>query len=127
MGYEMKFYIGLKYKHSTGYANPNYNFFQKMAMFDYCNDNDLADFVDKYESAKVYGYFTQEDKEEITDKYGEEFKSVPIEDLIAYLEEHPLLDYRRYKPFLMLLKGFKENKEEFDNDITELLVIRYGY
>ena len=127
MGYEMRFYIGLKFKNMNGMDNKDYNFFQKIAMFDYCVESGLSNFVDKYESAKVYGFFTQEDKEEITDKYGEEFKSVPIEDLIAYLEEHPLEDYRRYKPFLMLLKGFKENKKEFDNEVTELLVIRYGY
>ena len=128
MGYEMKFYIGIKFKNMKGIDNPDYNYFQKVAMFDYCKDSDLADFIDKYDSAKVYGFFTQEDKEEITDKYGKEFKGIPIEDLINYLEEHPTLDYRRYRPFLALLKGFKEEKEMFTvEDFCELVVIRYGY
>lgn len=126
MGYEMKFYIGLKFKNTKGYANPNYNFFQKVAMFDYCNDNDLADFIDTFENSNVYGYFTQENVEEITDKYGKEFKAIPIEALIDYLETTPD-DYRRYKPFLALLKAFNEEKEKFESDITELMVIRYGY
>ena len=127
MGYEMKFYIGIKHKYMKGIEHPDYTYFNKIAMFDYCKDSDLTNFTDKFESAKVYGFFTQEDKEEITDKYGEEFKAIPIEDLITYLEEHPN-DYRRRKPFLALLKGFKEEKELFDEEnLTELLVIRYGY
>ena len=126
MGYEMKFYIGLRFKGSKGIANPNYDYFQKIAMFDYCKEETLESFINKYESAKVYGFFTQEDEEEITDKYGEEFKGIPIEDFIKYMEEHPTV-YRRYKPLLALLKAFKEEKEKFNNCMTELLVIRYGY
>ncbi len=126
MGYEMRFYIGLRFKCSKGINNSSYDYFQKIAMFDYCKDEELSSFIDKYEPAKVYGFFTQENEEEIKDKYGEEFKGIPIEDFIKYMEEHPI-DYRRYKPLLALLKAFKEEKEQFNNVMTELLVIRYGY
>ena len=128
MGYEMKFYIGLKHK-MKGIANPKYDYFQKMAMFDYCGDNEVANFFDKNGvDSKIYGFFTQEDKEEIKDKYGEEFKTVPISDLIQFLEnEYKDTDYRRYEPFLAMLKGFEKVKNRFENEEIELIIIRYGY
>ena len=129
MGYEMRFYIGLKSKDMKGIDNPNYNHFQKIAMFDYCCDNEVANFFDKNGvDSKVYGFFTQEDKDEIKDKYGEEFKTVPISDLIHFLEnEYKETDYRRYEPFLAMLKGFEKVKHRFTNEATELMIIRYGH
>ena len=130
MGYEMRFYIGTRHKATKGIDNPDYSYFKKIAMFDYCKDSDLADFIfqdDKYESAKVYGFFTQEDKEEIMDKYGDEFKEIPFEDMIKYLTEHPNYEYRRYLPFKIMLEGFNLVKSKFDNDIEELILIHYGY
>lgn len=129
MGYEMKFYIGLKIKEFKGVDNSNYDYFQKIAMFDYCCDNEVADFFDKNGvDSKVYGFFTQEDIEEIKDKYGKEFKTVPISDLIRFLKkDYKGTDYRRYKPFLAMLKGFEATKEKFETEDFELMIIRYGY
>ena len=129
MGYEMRFYIGLKIKGFKGVDNSNYDYFQKIAMFDYCCDNEVKDFFDKNGvDSKVYGFFTQEDKEEIKDKYGDEFKTVPISDLIRFLKkDYKGTDYRRYKPFLAMLKGFEETKKQFETEDFELIIIRYGY
>lgn len=127
MGYELKFYIGTRHKGLKGIGNPDYSYFKKIAMFDYCQDSDLGDFVFKYDSAKVYGFFTQEDKEEIMDKYGDEFKEIPIEDMLKYLNEHPDYEYRRYLPFKTLLEGFNLVKKQFDDEDNDLILIHYGY
>jgi len=126
MAYEMKFYVGIKHK-MKGIDNPDYDYFQIVASYDYAADSDLGDFVYKYDSAKVFGFFTQSDKEEILDKYGEEFKEIPFEDLLEYLNTHEDSEYRRYLPFKMLIEGFAKNQEMFNSDTTKLILIEYGH
>ena len=126
MAYEMRFYIGTKHT-MKGTENPDYNFFQKIATFDYGQDTDLGDFVYKYDSAKVFGYLTQDEEEEILDKYGEEFKEIPFEDLIEYLDTHKDFEYGKYLPFKMLIEGFAKNQEKFNSDTKKLILIEYGY
>ena len=126
MAYEMKFYVGIKHK-IKGIDNPDYNYFQIIASYDYAADSDLGDFVYKYDSAKVFGFFTQSDKEEILDKYGDKFKEIPIEDMLKYLSEHPDYEYRRYLPFKTLLEGFNLVKKQFDDEDNDLILINYGH
>ena len=68
-------------------------------------------------------FITINEKDTTTDCYGKPLKEVSLPDMISYLESNPS-DYRRYQPFLNLLKGF--NESEWD-DGNGLAVLRYGY
>lgn len=127
MGYEMKFIIGIK--------NPNmkeqieegeYSYVQTLATYNYSGSDAVANFTEKYPRSECYAFITNEDKEDIKDKYGEEFKSIDIDEFIDFLE-HNDTDYRRNLPFLNMLKGFRDNRQLFDSDWQKLVVLRYGY
>lgn len=121
MGYEMKFYI-VKKGHFTLNKEKTHYWASIVAMFNYCQDSDLADWIDK--NGKDTDQFININGTDITtDCYGKSLKEVSLPDMISYLEANPS-DYRRYQPFLNLLKGF--NESEWD-DGNGLAVLRYGY
>ena len=121
MGYEMKFYI-VKKGHFTLNKDKTHYWASIIAMFNYCQDSDLADWID--ENGKDTDQFiTINENDTTTDCYGKSLKEVSLPDMISYLEANPS-DYRRYQPFLNLLKGF--NESEWD-DSDGLAVLRYGY
>lgn len=126
MGYEMKFIIGIKQRATNSLEHQGYVYCQKIAVYDYCKDDKLADFTDEFPDSNCFVFMRNEDKEEITDKYGDPFKEIDLDKLIEYLEADTD-DYRRKLPFLSLLKGFQENKNRFESDISELVILRYGY
>ena len=123
MAYEMRFYVVDKLK-PTG---EDLKFGKVIASYDYCCDYDLARFLDdKSKPTDCYIYIN--DDETHTDMYGDEITEISINDLLDYMESKPNKEYRRYLPFVAMLKGFKEiqenpNTEHFDN----LVVLRYGY
>ena len=121
MGYEMKFYIVHK-GHTFRNEEKTHYWGSVVAMFDYCKDYDLADWIDE-NGKNTDQYITPEEKDVVKDCYGDALKEVSLPDMISYLEAHPS-NYRRYQPFLNLLKGFDES--EWDGD-SELVVLRYGY
>ena len=124
MGYDQRFYIVNRNKGMESKIFPKHYYCEILAMYEYCCDNQLADFIDKNgEPSECYLFVNDFETEQIKDPYGEEFKAIDICRLIDYLEKNPDEDYRRYKPFINMLKGFADNFENFD----DLLVIRYGH
>ena len=124
MGYEQKFYIVEKHDDINGIEECNDKCWAEViSMFDYSKDYDLAEFVDTVgKDSNCYIYADDGNTEVFEDDYGDSLKEVDIDYLIGYLEQHED-DYRRYKPFLMLLKAFSECKGSF----KDLVVLRYGH
>lgn len=113
MGYEQKFIIGEKTK----------AFFEPICVYDYCTDDLLAEFINIFGDDINYEiYFPNSDEKLSEDKYGQPIKQIDLDALIAYLENNKL-DYRRYTPFLNLLKGFKAEEANYN----KLVVLRFSY
>ena len=121
MSYEMKFYIVRKGHLILNEARTHYRA-EIIAMFNYCQDSNFADYIDEF-GKDTDQYITIDEKDITRDCYGKPLKEVSLPDMISYLEANPS-DYRRYQPFLNLLKGF--NESEWD-DGNGLAVLRYGY
>ena len=121
MGYEMKLYV-VKKGHLILNEEKTHYWCEIIAMFDYRKDPDLADWFDK-NGKDTDQFITINDKDITRDCYGTPLKEVSLPDMISFLEANPS-DYRRYQPFLNLLKGF--NESEWD-DGNGLAVLRYGY
>lgn len=123
MGYEIRFIIGLKSNLKEKIKDKEYNYVEKIAVYNYCCDYTLADFTQKYSASGCYIY--NNDEEVIVDPYGEELREIPIQELYDFLvsDNFSNKDYRRYEPFKMLLAGFLAKLEEFEN----LVVLSYGY
>jgi len=122
MGYEQKFFI-VDETTSKGLENPDKKWAQVIAMYDYCKDNRLTNFVEKNGKDSDCFIFADDGNTEIAeDHYGEPMKEVDIDLLIEYLEKHAD-DYRRYEPFLALLKAFQRARENF----RDLKILRFGY
>lgn len=122
MGYEMKFYVVNKLP--TG---EDLKYGEIVAMYDYCKDYDLADFIDK-NSKPTSAFIFVDGKETTKDMYGKPLAEISVDILLNYLESHPCSAYRRYWPLVSLLRGFKEVQDEPDNETFEdLVVLRYGY
>ena len=120
MGYESKFYIVNK---SDFIADEDgYYYAEKIAMFDLCKVPGLYIKIKDYPKANVYIYSDDGNTEIKNDLYGDELIEIPIPDMIKFLEEEiKESSYRRYKPFLEMLKGF--DLFEWSN----LVVLHYGY
>ena len=128
MGYESKFYIGYKSRRpdTVDNAEKKYSYFTIIASFDMCRmSNDF--FTKVLNDAKVsncYGYFNDDNVPVTTDLYGDEFKEISIEKMIAFLKQDESRNhYRRIPPFLSLLESFNKSKSEWN----ELTVLHYGY
>lgn len=121
MGYESRFYIVDK----TAWLQDEekYYYAEKVAMFDLCKVNNLYNKIKNYPKTNVYIFSDDGETEIKEDLYGEKLIEIPIPDMIEFLEqtikEEPL--YRRYNPFLQMLKGF--NLSEWSN----LVVLHYGH
>lgn len=124
MGYEMKFYVVRKTNQRWDENRP-YKFAEVIAMFNYCKDYDLADWIDKnYQPTDCYIYADDGNTKILEDMYGSPLIEIPIKDMVEYLEKNND-DYRRATPLLSLLKVFNEDNEtKWDN---KLAILRYGY
>lgn len=127
MGYEMKFYVVNKSKLKDTINDKEFYYGQIVAMYDYCKDYDLADFIDK-NSKPTDTYIYVGEQEVVEDCYGDPLAEIPVDSLLNYLEAHSCSAYRRYWPLVSLLRGFKEVQDEPDNEkFEDLIVLRYGY
>lgn len=122
MGYESKCYVVNK-THLRDIDDKRF-WAEVIAMFDLCKVNDISEQIrNKYPTTDVYILADDGNTKIIEDAYGEPLIEIPIKDLISILEEH--IDknphYRRYNPFLCMLKGF--NPDEWN----DLVVLHYGY
>lgn len=132
MGYEMRFYVVNKhdfkgYKDNEG---NEYKYGNIIAMYDYSKDYDLADFIDKNgKPTDCYIFANDRENETIKDSYGEHLKEITVDKLLDYLEQNPCYSYRRYAPFMYLLRAFKEIQDDEENNpkFEDLVVLRYGY
>lgn len=122
MGYESRLYI--VDKSSMKDSSINMVFGEVVAMFNLSKVNSVASEFLHYSDTDTYIYADDGSTRILEDDYGEKLKEIPIDDVIKIIEKAAKEDhwnYRRWKPVLGLLKGFK--KEEWNN----LVVLHYGY
>ena len=120
MGYESKFYIVNKSDFIVD--EDGYYYAEKIAMFDLCKVPELHNKIKDYPKADIYIFSDDGNTEIKTDAYGEKLIEIPVSDMIKFLEEILIRDnYRRYNPFLQMLKGF--NLSEWSN----LTILHYGH
>ena len=121
MGYESKFYI-IQKSNLPNSGDNGKKWGNVIASFDMCKIG-ASSWLSKYPETEHYFYADDGNTEVIEDDYGEPLREIPINDLINILEnDSELVHYRRFKPFLALLKGFDQN--QFDNN---LVVLHYGH
>ena len=122
MGYDMRFYVVNKSEVvKADIKGKVYNFGEIVAQYEYCVDYDLANFIEK-NSKPTDTYIYINDKETVKDCYGDFMAKIELNDLLSYLHNDKG-EYRRKKPFICLLEGFKEEKEKFEN----LIILKYGH
>lgn len=121
MGYESCFYVVEKHANIKD-DDIGYFFAEKIAMFDMCKVPALYDRIKHYPKTESFIYAADGNTRMIEDDYGERLIEIPVTTMINILEELIKVDqYRRYKPFLQMLKGF---------DLSEwkdLVVLHYGH
>ena len=120
MGYESRFYVV-----DTSYRlqdEEGYYYGEKIAMFDLCKVPELHNKIKDYPKTNIYIYSDDGDTEIKTDAYDNELIEIPVSDMIKFLEEMLIGDnYRRYNPFLQMLKGF--DLSQWSN----LTILHYGH
>jgi len=126
MAYESKFYVvekGFRASESIrDTAGDDKVWAEKIAMFDLCSVPEVSDIIRKnYKPTDCYIY--EGDEMLVDDQYCEPLIEVPIRDMIDIIETViPKTGYyRRYLPFLSMLKGFSLN------DWVNLVVLHYGH
>ena len=117
MGYECKAYVvDVNHVGSLSWASV-------VATFDLCaiGYEHLNSYLDLFKKDVDYDLYLNYEK--VTeDCYGKPLKSAKVGDIVAWLEEVMKEDnYRRFRPYLGLLKGF--DSSEWEN----LEVIHFGY
>lgn len=123
MGYESKFYIVNKTTQKSIIDGDRY-WAEVIAMFDLCKVYAVSDIIrNNYKATDAYIYSDDGNTEIVEDNYGSPMIEVPIDDMIQIMEKVITSEdyYRRYNPFLQMLKGF--NKSDWGN----LVVLHYGY
>lgn len=122
MGYESRLYV--VEKGNLYDRNINTVWGEVIAMFELSRVYSVSDKLCEYPETNAYIYSDDGNTRIIEDKYGERLREIPIGDAIKIIEEAAEEDhwnYRRWKPVLGLLKGFK--KEEWN----KLVVLHYGH
>ena len=124
MGYEQKFYF-VDITTSKGVTNgKDKNWAEVIAMFDYCKDYELNDFVRSVGKDSNCFIFADDGNTEVcVDDYGDPLVMVDVDIMLGYLTYHKDSEYRRYKLFYDMVKSFSENKSKFRN----LAILRYGH
>ena len=122
MGYESRFYVVDK---TTIKSTDGKRYWaQVIATFDLCKVYAVSSPIrDKYTATDAYIYADAGDTEIIKDNYGDPLIEIPIDDMIQLMEKVITSEdyYRRYNPFLQLLKGFNKS------DWRDLVVLHYGH
>ena len=130
MGYDNRFYVVNKSTLAVDVLGngTKYKYGEIIAMYEYCVDYDLTNFVDK-KGRDTDCYIYIDDKETIKDCYGKPLKELTVDELLKYFEENPCFSYRRYAPFMYLLRAFKEiqDDEEGNEKFGNLVVLKYGH
>ena len=124
MGYEQKFYF-VDISRSKGVSNcQDKNWAEVIAMFDYCKDSRLADFVRRVgKDSNCYIYADDGNTEVCVDDYGDPLMLIDVDYMLGYLAGNKDDEYRRYSLFYDMVKSFSENKSKFRN----LAILRYGH
>ena len=125
MAYESRFYVvekGFRASESTrDTAGDDKVWAEKIAMFDLCSVPEVSDIIRKnYKPTDCYIY--EGNEMIVEDMYGDLLIEVPLKDMIDILEKVTVEStYRRFQPFLMMLKGF--NPKQWVN----IAVLHYGH
>ena len=124
MGYESKLYVVEKSMYDFSRDN-GMKYCEVIAMFDLCKFYPLSMHIKNYPKTECYFYADDGNTRVLEDRYGESLREIPIEDVIAILEEDLASgsDYRRIYPALALLKELENKKHQWN----ELVVLHYGY
>jgi len=122
MGYESKFYVVNKTTQKS--LDGKRYWAEVIASFDLCKVYAVSDPIrNKYKATDAYIYADDGNTEIIEDNYGDPLIEIPIDVMIQLMEKVITSEnyYRRYNPFLQMLKGF--NKDDWEN----LVVLHYGH
>ena len=117
MAYESKFYIVEK----GNMKMDERVWAEKIAMFDLCCVPEISNIIrKKYQPTDCYIY--EGNEQLVEDCYGAPLLEIPVKDMIELIEDaiHTKY-YRRYIPFLQMLKGFNLN------DWGNLVVLHFGH
>lgn len=122
MSYEMRFYVVQKSFNATVDGTIK-RYGSIIAMFDYCADDKLADYTSLV-GKETDTFLSIRDDTITKDMYGKPLRELTIDQMLEFFKtDDDGKDYRRQKPFIKLLEGFKENIDQFE----DLVVLRYGY
>ena len=130
MGYESRLYVVAKSDIKSCGEDNNLFYAEKLAAFNLCKTPQT--FLDGilYLGEKTDCALFIDDEETNQDKYGDVMKEFSLEDMIKILEnciaDSNSGDYRRWRPCLAMLEGFRmsELKGEWGD---ALRVLHYGY
>lgn len=115
MGYECKVYV---------VDAVDERWADTVAVFDLCKigEKNLTSYRNLFTKEVGYKIFIDDNTAVNEDRYGAPLKSASVEDVVAWLTEVvKVYKYRRFRPLLGLLKGFKKK------DWPDLEVVHYGY
>lgn len=124
MGYESKFYVVDKQPFGKEINDKHMFYGEKIAEFNMARIYPVSDIIRGYPKTDCYVYADDNKTEIVKDCYGAELTEISIEKLIEIVEYAIKKNdyyYKRYNPFLMMLKGF--DKSDWNN----LVVLHYGY
>lgn len=122
MGYESKFYVVNKTTQKS--LDGKRYWAEVIAAFDLCNVYTVSNPIrNQYKATDAYIYADDGNTTIIEDRYGSPLIEIPIDDMIQLMEKVITSEdyYRRYTPFLQMLKGF--NTSDWEN----LVVLHYGH
>ena len=121
MGYESRFYVVNKTTQKS--LDRKKYWAEVIAMFDLCKVPRVYERICEYPKTDVYIYADDRNTEINEDAYGADMIEIPIADMVDIMDKviHNEDYYRRYYPFLGLLKGFNPN------EWNDLVVLHYGY
>ena len=126
MGYESRFYIVEKSSLPID-EGIGMRYAEVIAVYNMCKVPQISDVVRRYPKTDVYIY-DGENERIIDDRYGRPLTEIPIPNLITIIEDVMETErgmgqniYRRYLPFLNMLKSFDVN------EWSDLVVLHYGY
>jgi len=127
MGYESIFYVVNKVG-GHFHEDINLRFAEKVAEFDLSKVPEIANVVRRYPRTDCFVYADDGNTEIVEDDYGKPLTEIPIPNLIKIIEDQMEVErgmglnvYRRYLPFLNMLKSFDLSEWE------DLVVLHFGH
>lgn len=124
MGYDMRFYVVNRHDNTKiEKEDKDFHYGEVIASYEYCVDYDLARFIDNNSKpTDTYIWIDGKENETVVDCYGDLMKDIDLDELLIYLYDNQDT-YRRQLPFIKMLEGFKQVKNQFE----DLRILMYGH